>query len=386
MQSQVIGMDATIVSSATSGCCRSAAALLCLYLAAACSAPPVAPPGSARVIRGAEPSQHERYCAWYGDASLGVLYFGQSAFWSTFRRAGGDPSADLQTAGPQWIGRFDLHKLELLPALDVSAAGARSGVWDVLAHANGHVYYTTYFESMGRVEVATGKVERFDHLGPGLNEIAAGPDGGLLISRYAAEDGQSGSVVVISPDGVLLAEHLLPSRPGERVLPKTVAFDPVRREIWVTTDRLFDDGRPDRHDALVLGVDGRLKRRITDPEVHFVVFDDAGTGYRALVDGTRLRLAIAPAEGPERQLVLDENFAPDLDFVQDIQIDPNGRAIVTRWSGFVHLVDPSSGGDLLRTLRLPALESGGLYYTAVPSQSDPQICATYCAGVTVVCR
>lgn len=376
-----------MVSSATSGCGWSAAAVLCLSLAAGCATPAAAPAGSARTFRGEEPSQDERYCAWYGDASPGgVLYFGQSAFWSTLHRAGGDPSADLKRAGPQWIGRFDLQKLELLPALDVSTAAARSGVWDVLAHANGHVYYTTYFESMGRVELATGKVERFDRLGTGLNEIAAGPDGGLLISRYAAEDGQNGSVVSISLDGVLLAEYPLPSRRGEQVLPKTVAFDPVRQEIWVTTDGLFDDGRPASHDALVLGVDGRLKRRITDLEVQFVVFDDAGAGYRALVDGTRLRLAIVPAEGPERWLVLDEAFAPNLDFVQDIQVDEDGRAFVTRWSGFVHVVDPSSGGDSLRTFRLPALEPGGLYYTAVPSESDPQICATYCAGVTVVCR
>ena len=361
--------------------------MLCLSLGWGCATPEAPPTGSARTFHGQEASQDERYCAWYGDASpAGVLYFGQSAFWSTFQRANSDPSADLKAPGPQWIGRFDLHKLDFLPALDVSAAGARSGVWDVLAHANGHVYYTTYFESMGRVEVATGKVERFDRLGTGLNEIAAGPDGGLLISRYATEEGQNGSVVVISLDGVLLAEHPLPSRRGEQVLPKTVAFDPVRQEIWVTTDGLFDDGRPASHDALVLSVDGRLKRRITDPEVQFVVFDDAGAGYRALVDGTRLRLAIVPVEGPERRLVLDEDFAADLDFVQDIQVDEDGRAFVTRWSGFVHVVDPSSAGDSLRTFRLPTLESGGLYYTAVPTESDPQICATYCAGVTVVCR
>ena len=59
-----------------------------------------------------------------------------------------------------------------------------------------------------------------------------------------------------------------------------------------------------------------------------------------------------------------------------------GRIVVSRWSGHVHLVDARSGA--VTSLKLPALADGGLYYTAV--LRDDRVCATYCAGVRVVCR
>ena len=109
--------------------CGSWAATLAVgALAAGCAGDP-GPPAQARVVTASSPSQAEDYCAWYGDARDGVLYFGQAAFWSAMRAHDGDPLGDLATPGPQRIGRFDLRRERMLPALDVTAAGARSGVW-----------------------------------------------------------------------------------------------------------------------------------------------------------------------------------------------------------------------------------------------------------------
>jgi hypothetical protein len=96
----------------------------------------------------------EDYCAWYGDARDGVLYFGQAPFWAAHRASGGDPRADLAHPGPQLVGRFDLEHERLLTPLDVTAPGARSGVWDVHAHANGRIYFTTFYEEMGWIDSA----------------------------------------------------------------------------------------------------------------------------------------------------------------------------------------------------------------------------------------
>jgi hypothetical protein len=310
-----------------------------------------------------------------------VLYFGQAPFWSALRARGGDPTADLTVAGPQLVGRFDLRHRELLAPLDVTAPGARSGVWDVHAHPNGRVYYTTYFEAMGWVDPATGEVRRLDHLGTGLNEIAPGPEGTLLVSRYASAAGGGGSVLVITPEGEPVAEHQLAPPPGFQVAPKTVAFDPVRQEIWVTTDLLAEEGEEVRHDAYVIAPDGREKRRIEGPELHFVAFGADGSGFRAEVEGSRLWLQTHPAQGVGERRLLDDSFASDFDFVQDLHVGADGRAVLTRWSGFVHVVE---AGGAVRTLRLPALEPGGLYYSS--ALAGERVCATYCAGVTVVCQ
>ena len=136
-----------------------------------------------KIYAAPAPSAEERYCAWYGDAREGVLYFAEAPFWSAFRRPQGDPRADLQHPGPQLVGRFDLRRRAFQPPLDLAPTGSAAGVWDVLAHPNGRVYFTDFFGASGFVEPASGRVVRFDALGAGLNELAVGPDGQLLVTR-----------------------------------------------------------------------------------------------------------------------------------------------------------------------------------------------------------
>jgi len=102
-----------------------------------------------RIYTYEAPSSAERYCAWYGDARDAVLYFGMAAFWSAMRSHGNDPMADLLEEGPVAIGRFDLRKERMLEPLEVGSAGDRSGVWDVLAHPNGRIYFTSFYEPAG---------------------------------------------------------------------------------------------------------------------------------------------------------------------------------------------------------------------------------------------
>jgi hypothetical protein len=323
----------------------------------------------------------ERLCAWYGDARDGVLYFGESAFWSA-ERAHGDPLADRLAPGPRRIGRFDLAALGLAVPLDAGPGQQATGVWDVLAHANGRVYFTTWFDSMGWVDARTGAVHRLDGLGARLNEIAPGPGESLLVSRYGSDGDEPGpgSILVASLDGERLAELPLAEPAGYRVAPKTVAFDPSRNEIWATTDLFPLDGGPIRHDAYVLDPSGREKRRIESPEVQFVAFGADGTGLIAEVDGARLELRIRTPGAPDRVLLADEAFPTGLDFVQDIHFAPDGRAVVTRWSGILHLFEPP--GSLAR-LALPKLDPPGLYYSGV--LAGDRVCATHCGDVTVVC-
>jgi hypothetical protein len=284
--------------------------------------------------------------------------------------------------GPRRIGRFDLPPRRLLSPLDAGPGGAATGVWDVLAHPNGRVYFTTWFDSMGWVEPESGELRRLEALGRNLNEIAPGPHGSLLVSRYGSADGGpgDGSVLIVDPDGELLAELPLAPPPGYRVAPKTVAFDPARDEIWVTTDLFPTAAGPIRHDAYLLDRSGREKQRIESPELHFVAFGPDGTGLFAEVEGHRLLLRVRPPAGADRFLLADASFANGLDFAQDIHFEPDGRAVVTRWSGAVHVLDP---GGSLATLRLPQLEPAGLYYSGV--LAGDRVCATYCGGIAVVC-
>jgi len=339
-----------------------------------------------RIYVGASPSLAERYCAWYADARDDVLYFGMAAFWSAMRNHGNDPMADWIEPGPVAIGRFDLRRERMLEPLAVGATDDRSGVWDVLAHPNGRIYFTTFYESAGYADLRSGRSARFANLGAGLNELALGPDTSLLASRYGsgfAHEG-NGSIVSFDVDGALLAEFPLRAPDGYQVAPKTVAFDPIRRQIWVTTDLLpMAPGDPPLHDTYVLSERGEELRRISAPEIQFVAFGADGTGYRAEVEGRRLWLRIsAPNDDPDagRQILLDGAFAAALDYVQDIELGADGRAVVTRWSGWIHIIDAPSE---VRSTRLPRFDDDGLYYSAV-AEGD-RVCATYCADVSVVC-
>ena len=359
---------------------------LALLILVGCLHPESREPGL-RIYTYEAPSSVERYCAWYGDARDAVLYFGTAAFWSAMRSHGSDPMADLLEEGPVAIGRFDLRKERMLEPLEVGAAGNRSGVWDVLAHPNGRIYFTSFYEPAGYAEVPTGRFVRLPNLGAGLNELALGPDGGVLASRYgsAFEREGSGAIVSLDPDGRLLAEFPLSAPDGYRVAPKTVACDPVRREIWVTTDLLpIAAGDPQRHDTYLLSERGEELLRISEPEIQFVAFAADGKGYRAEVEGRNLWLRVsAPGEGPQggRRILLDRAFSAALDFVQDIELGADGRAVVSRWSGWVHVVDSPSE---VRSTRFPQLADDGLYYSAF-AEGD-RICATYCSNVSVVCR
>ena len=332
------------------------------------------------------PSEAERYCAWYGMPQGEIFYFGQSAFWSAQRAHGGDPLADLLHAGPQHIGRFDLRAEKLLAPLDVGEPESRSGVWDVLAGADGWLYFTTFFESAGRVDPASGRVERLPELGVGLNELARGPEGRVLATRYGSgEDAEGdGSVVSIDPVGGVDAEWILAAPQGFRTAPKSVAWDSTRGDIWVTADLLpRSPAARARHEAYVLDRSGGVKRRVADPEIQFVTTQPDGTLLRAEVDERALRLRVVPPPGASRAaraILLDAHFPAAFDFVQDIQPADRGRVVITRWSGRVHIADD---GGHFASLDLPKLDPDGLYYTAV--LSGDRLCATYCADVSIVC-
>lgn len=330
----------------------------------------------------------EGSCAWFGDAGGDVLYFGISAFWDAYRSGpgGADPRALLERSGPAHLGRFDLRKRTLMPPLEIQPSGSSAGIWDVLAHPNGRVYFSSFFEGPGAVDPKTGRVERFEDVGRGLTELALGADGNWIGSRYGAREGESGSVVVFDPEGRIVSELPLPARPGERLAPKTPAWDPGRGAYWVTTDSLSEvGGADDAHPTLAIDAGGALAFRIDSPEIQFVRFDERGRGWLAAVEGARLALWLVPPAGPleglgaVREVLLDEGFAAGLDFVQDIQLADDGRAFVTRWSGVVHVVSPEGRA---RRVALPQ-EDGGLYHTAVAADGD--VCATLCGDVSVVC-
>ena len=318
-------------------------------------------------------------CAWFGDARGETLYFGVSPFWHARREAGGDATAERRTHGPREIGRFDLAARRMLPPLALAPDGA--GVWDVLAHPNGWLYFTTFWERAGRIEPATGAIEWFEAAGDALNELALLPDGRVLASRYGA----SGSVVVLSERGDVIAEHALATEPGVVAAAKSVAYDAARAAIWVNTDLLPAAGGPARHDARVLALaDGRELARWESPELQFMAFDARGVGFLVERSEERLVLRVLPPDSAVplqlagRIFLLDDAF-PALDFAQDVKLAGDGSAVVTRWSGVAHVVPPTGR---VRTLALPARE-GALYYTGV--ETNGAICATRCAGVEVVC-
>ncbi len=341
---------------------------------------------SVRVATQPPPSASEQYCAWYGDRRADVLYFGESPFWNAMRAAGGDPMADSHQLGPQVIGRFDLRRESMLASIPTAARDPHAGVWDVLVHPNGRVYYTTFYESAGWVDPATGAGTLFEAAGTGLNELALHPDGRVLATRYGAAGGGTGSVVVLDPDGVIEAELPLISEHDVVAAAKSLAYDPVRQVVWVNTDLIPRDGGPSGHDSRVLEfATGREIMRIETPELHFPRFTADGRGVFAWQRGSRLTLRMTQPGAAQdatsgREVVLDTAFADGIDFVQDVHVETDGRAVVTRWSGVVHVVSPDGS---VRTANLPRPAAGGLYYTAVAV--GDRICATYCADVSVVC-
>lgn len=335
----------------------------------------------------------EESCAWYGDARDGVLYFGESAFWSAFRETG-QPLGELDGSGPRRIGRFDLAKREMLPALIV-AKEQRSGTWDVFAHPNGRVYYTTFFGDAGWIDPLSGSTGNFSGLGSGLNEWARGPGETLLVTRYGGNDSgnsRSGtaenSVLWIDPDGRKRAEWSLPSAGDSVLAPKTVAWDPSTDSIWVSTDLLPERPGPQGHPTVILGFDGRERARIDDVEVQYARFSENGTGYFAVSSGRTLSLAVRPpgTDGPglegARRTTLDPDFHPDLDFAQNLRLAADGGVLVTTWGGRIFSVDPGATGRV-KVFDFPRTREDGLYYSA--ARAGRAICATYCAGLSVVC-
>ena len=381
------------------------AAPLALSLLLACGASPdpgprpydEAPSERFQVVTAKPPAaaSPERPCAWYGDAHGGVLYFGESAFWSG-ARTHDTPLGELEHLSARRIGRFDLAAGRMLPALAL-AQERPSGTWDVLAPGDGHVYFTTFFDFAGSVNLATGNVVRFVQAGKGLNEWALGPDDTLLASRYAGADGTSGSLAWLERDGTLRADFPLEAPTGFVVAPKTVAMDPGSRVVWITTDLLKAKGAPKEtalptgagaHPTLIVDLAGRERARIEDVEIQFARFGPDGTGYFALVEGSALKLVLLPpGAGPAafhraRRIGLDEQFEPAFDFAQDIRVEEGGRVLVTTWSGGIYVVEPHAPRPM-RRIRFPRLARGGLYYAA--ASVEERLCATYCEALTVVC-
>ncbi len=324
-------------------------ALAALALAACALLRPEAP--RTELFRGPElVFGEERYSAWFGDERDGVLYFGLSPFWTDLWTSG-DPAADRSHAGPHLIGRFDLSSRAFLPPLVArkAAPDVRSSVWDVLAHPNGWVYYTTFFEEMGRVHPQTGAVERFGALGLGLNELAAGPDGSVYATRYGTASGAKGapggatdgSLVVLAENGRLVREIPLHARDGAFTAPKSVAVDPKSGRVFLNADVLFADGsvefarvviEPDLESVYVLP---------EMPELLFVAY--AASGRAILVEDAGGRLRLSVGDGERELASADLGTRAPGDFAQDVHFADDGTAVIAFWSGRVELVRERSG-------------------------------------------
>jgi hypothetical protein len=329
------------------------------------------------------PSADERYCAWYAAADGDVLYVGESAFWWAMRAADGDPRADLAIPGPRRIGRFDLRRERWLTPLTAGAPESDSGVWDVHPQG-GQVYFTTFFEEAGRIDAGSGELVLFPDAGRALNELAAGPEGRVLASRYGSglDAEEHGELVTLEPDGRVGERFALPAPDGYRVAPKTPAWDPARGQLWTTTDLLPIGGGEIRHDAYRIDRPGGAVLRSAEPELQFVSVDPAGRLLRVEADHELWLRIDPPPDDPAggRRVLLDPAFAREVDFAQDVKPAADGRIVVTRWSGRVHVVDAAGG---VRSLTLPRLDPQGLYYSGV--LRGDRLCVTHCADVTVVC-
>jgi hypothetical protein len=334
----------------------------------------------------------ERYSAWFADGQGSILYFGLSPFWTHWWRTGGDPRTDLREPGDHLIGRFDLAGERFLPPLLVRAAGpkSRSSVWDVLAHSNGRIYYTTYFEEIGWVSPDGGEVRHFENLGLGFNELVEGPGGLLYVTRYSDDPfdvgrQRFGSLVVLSPDGELVREFEFPLEEGRFTAPKSVAVDPVTGEIWLNADVFAADGSVS-YAWFRLSADGDiLEQGAGSPELHFVWFDPEGIGWFAEEDEGDLWLR-AKRAGTE---LVSFPLGPrrGLDFVQDIKAFGSQRVLAALWSGRAFVA--SLAGPSLAEIRFqrPAdcapPDGRSLVYTAVGYRN--RVCATIVCGAAVLC-
>jgi sugar lactone lactonase YvrE len=332
----------------------------------------------------------EAYSAWFADTRGPILYFGLSAFWSTSWAAGGDPHADLSEPGDWLIGRFDMDSRRFLEPLRVGGEGERSSVWDVLAHSNGRIYFTTYFEAIGSVAADGSDPREFSGVGNGLNELYEGPDGRVYVTRYAtstgsAGAGQRGGVLVLEPDGSVVRELQLADSPDGPAAAKSLAVDPRSGEIWLNTDTFLADGSL-AHETVRLAADGtELSRHSGDPELLFVRFDARGRGWFAEREAGALRVRMVDGE---RALERELGALPAIDFVQDIQFAADGRVALARWSGVVHVL--SDRGAELEHVELsadgprPCPVTGGppLLYSAIPFGSSV-FATVYCGGAIV---
>lgn len=317
----------------------------------------------------------ERYSAWFADERDGVIYFGLSPFWTELRAHGGDATADLLEPSAHLIGRFEIERERFLPPLVARRPGpdSRSSVWDVLAHPNGWIYYTTYFEEMGRVRPGMGDVEHFDSLGTGLNEIALGPDRNLYVTRYGSgttgvRANADGSVAVVSPEGLLLREQSLHARDGAMTAPKSLGVDPLSGDVWLNADVIAPDGRVS-FAAFHLGPDLQLIARLdAPPELMFVAFDRAGRGFFVEDRNGRVELRVTRAGAELARLDLGAR-AP-ADFAQDVHFAADGSAAIAFWSGRVELVREANGSyehaevRLERPAECATPEQNAVFYSA----------------------
>jgi len=301
-------------------------------------------------VRGYGP---ERYSAWFADERDGVIYFGLSPFWTELR-ASGKPTGDLAEPSAHLIGRFELGRGGFLPLLVARVPGpdSRSSVWDVLAHPNGWIYYTTYFEEMGRVQPATGAVEHFEAVGSGLNEIAVGPNGDLYVTRYGSADpkqpaASDGALVEISPQGKLVREVPLHGRDGAFTAPKSVAVDPLSGEVWLNADVIAPDGAVS-FATFHLGADLAVRETLAaPPELLFVAFDRDGRGLFVEDDAGAVRARVVRAGRELARVELGPRVAAD--FAQDVHFAADGTAAIAFWSGRIELVRERTPGQYTAT-------------------------------------
>lgn len=373
---------------------RRAAHLALFVLLAACARPGPEPPPHRDWYRGGPwNSGSESYSAWFGDSDGRVLYFGLSPFWSQWWANDGDPRVDLAEPGDQLIGRFDLAERRFLEPLRVcpSPGACRGSVWDVLVHSNGRLYYTTFFEEAGSVARDGSDLRHFAGLGPGLNELAEGPDGAIYATRYsdAPEDPGAqtrGGVAVFDPSGALLREVPVEPADGRFRAPKSVAVDPLSGEVWINLDAFGPDGSV-AYQTLRIAPDGEiLEAHASPPELHFVAFDPDGRGWFAESSAGALRLRVIEAGRELAAAALGERRPAD--FVQDIKFGPDGAAALALWSGRAFLARLTDSGLAIgevvfaRPGECALPEGRSILYTAVVARGS--LFATLFCGATVL--